>query len=168
MVKLLKEQDDVHTTLAKMIVDTARTYVPTPERLKHMLEEMEAMRTFMKEGSDSKSFDCTISGLPVTLTHIEGSVRIDLGEGTTIVDPDDYDAYIDRLIERYSGADRVTVRKASTGILSDIVRNGLRPDGKINLRGSVMTQEDAIRIAEIIDDLTEEDENKEDDNEHTA
>ena len=161
-------KETVLRRIAELVVETARTYVPSEERLKGMVEEFEAMRSFMKYGDGSRSFDCTVSGNPVTLTRVVDGVRVDLAGGSTVINPEDYDNYIDRLVDRYAGSGRRTVRKAATGVLGNLIRMGIRPDGRISIPGGAISRKDAVRIAEIIDELTENDENKENDNEHKA
>ena len=153
--------------IAEMVVDIAKENVPSEERLKDMVKEFESMRSFMKNGEGSKDFDCTISGNPVTLTHVESGVKVELAGGITVIPPEDYDTYINRLIDRYTGSDRLTVRKAATGILGDLIRKGIRPDGRISIPGGTISTNDAVKIAEIVDELTEDDD-KENDNEHKA
>ena len=95
-------------------------------------------------------------------------MKVELAGGITVIPPEDYDTYIDSLIDRYTGSDRLTVRKAATGVLGNLIRTGIRPDGRISIPGGTISTNDVVKIAEIIDELTE-DENKEDeDNEHTA
>jgi hypothetical protein len=155
--------------IAEMVVGIAKENVPSEERLKGMVKEFESVRSFMKYGDGSRSFDCTVSGNPVTLTHVDDGVRVELAGDSTVISPEDYDTYIDRLVDRYAGSGRLTVRKTATWMLGDIIRLGTLPDGRIFVPGGTISKSDAVRIAEIIDELTEDDENKEDNgNEHTA